>query len=614
MFGHQKKEKFDFLVIIPLKEEFRTFKELIHIKDTRIYNGESYFILEFPKSNYTGIAVICHGSGITRATNITNKALSFFDVRMVINIGIAGGLNEDIKLGDIIVAKYIIEYQANSKVTPIPESDETYQTDSSPEYFKINHVLEQLINNFEFTEEKLFKQMQNVLSEAFKELEIDNNNLNKIVNNRPMYYTGKIASGNTVIAAKPFIDKIKKIDRKIDIVEMEAAGIMHATSERPNPIPTIIIRGISDFADERKKALDNTKEGIFRKYAMHNATQFILFLIWAESFKKSFESITFFTVPYELKLNETQRKIRTVLSQDPYKLKNLDTIYIGARQVILNESNPERFYQCAYSLKNLIVNLINEIEIGEDTENNILEKMKIFVEQVDEIQGPPVDNFVKQWYDIFSYFEKISNRSIELNPKIFSDNLSRLELVISSLSIPIYDIMPELERLMDIQNPSDEDMENVKSIIGTHALYRYFFRNLTNPNWLPLLEKNSYYDEPPEEGEYSIEPIYLFKIVNQKPSDVARIIKKLAYTKHKGVQVTFLNTILRLPMNEVKNLKEEIKSWMNIPFSENFALFAKVQDLINKLFEEDEIELATEISELILSLGRYNTAQNTSGG
>lgn len=613
MLGRQKKEKFDFLVIIPLKEEFRIFRELIIIKGTRNYNGDSYFILEFPKSNYTGIAVICHGSGTTRATNITNTALSFFDVRMVINIGISGGLNEKLKLGDIIAAKYVIEYQANSKVTPKPENDGIYQIDPSPEYFRINYVLEQIINNFEFTEEKLFKKMRKVLSGVLKELEIGVN-LNKIVSNKPMYYTGKIASGNTVIAAKSFIDLIKKIDRNIDIVEMEAAGIMHATSERPNPIPTIIIRGISDFADERKKALDTTKEGIYRKYAMNNATQFVLFLIRAESFQKAFKSITFFSVPYELKLNETQRKIRDVLSQDPYKLKNLDTIYIGARKVILDESNPERYYQCAYSLNDLILNLINEIEIGEDTENIILEKMRIFVEQVDEIQGPPVDNFVKQWYDLHTYFEKISNRSIELNSQIFSDNFSRLELVISPLIMPIYDIIPELERLMDIQDPSDEDMEKVKSIIGTHALYRYFFRNLINPNWLPLLEKNGYYDEPPEEGKYSIEPLYLLKIVNQKHSDVTRIIKRLAKTQHKGVQVTFLNTILRLPMNEVKNLKEEIKSWMNIPFSENFALFAKVQDLINKLFEEDEIEFATEISELILSLERYYTAQNNSGG
>ena len=38
MLGRQKKEKFDFLVIIPLKEEFRIFRELITIKGTRNYN------------------------------------------------------------------------------------------------------------------------------------------------------------------------------------------------------------------------------------------------------------------------------------------------------------------------------------------------------------------------------------------------------------------------------------------------------------------------------------------------------------------------------------------------------------------------------------------------
>ena len=75
---------------------------------------------------------------------------------------------------------------------------------------------------------------------------------------------------------------------------MEAAGIASVTWELPNSIPTLIIRGITDLADEKKKEFDKTKDGVFRKYAMCNAVEFFLVLIHSNSFQKMHEQISFF--------------------------------------------------------------------------------------------------------------------------------------------------------------------------------------------------------------------------------------------------------------------------------------------------------------------------------
>ena len=93
---------------------------------------------------------------------------------------------------------------------------------------------------------------------------------------------------------------------------------------------------------------------------------------------------------------------------------------------------------------------------------------------------------------------------------------------------------------------------------------------------------------------------------------MVRIIKRLANTKHKFVIVNFLRAISKLPIEEIKNLKEEIKNWMNIPFSENYALFDVVQKIINRLVEINESDLAFELYESIIDLERYISVKNNS--
>jgi hypothetical protein len=67
-------------------------------------------------------------------------------------------------------------------------------------------------------------------------------------------------------------------DRKYVAVEMEAAGIMAAAADRKTS--TLVIRGISDLADESKPADDKRgAEGAVRRYAMGNAVEFLWMLM-----------------------------------------------------------------------------------------------------------------------------------------------------------------------------------------------------------------------------------------------------------------------------------------------------------------------------------------------
>lgn len=57
---------------------------------------------------------------------------------------------------------------------------------------------------------------------------------------------------------------------------MESGGLLLAAHERMEPQRMLMLRCISDLADERKKDLDQGMKGALRRYAMRNALR----LLW----------------------------------------------------------------------------------------------------------------------------------------------------------------------------------------------------------------------------------------------------------------------------------------------------------------------------------------------
>jgi nucleoside phosphorylase len=108
----------------------------------------------------------------------------------------------------------------------------------------------------------------------------------KIVRLDPSIITGRVASGSTVGAADLFVKWLKTVrDRKYIAIEMESAGVLTAAHSRD--VQTLIIRGISDFSDSRKKLLDGIGGGALRRYAMNNAISLLWKYLDLEVLEKS---------------------------------------------------------------------------------------------------------------------------------------------------------------------------------------------------------------------------------------------------------------------------------------------------------------------------------------
>lgn len=181
------------------------------------------------------VVVVVSGIGKVNAAICTQILVDIFDVNMVMNVGVAGGVKETINPGDIVIASSLVHHDMDCSVF----GD------------KIGQVPRMSVYDFK-CDEKLVKTAQNI---ALKD------SSHKSV-------VGIIATGDQFIADNK---KVKWLEETFDAsaVEMEGASIAHVAYQ--NNIPFIVIRSISDNANTGA-SIDFEK---FVPYAVENSMIFI---------------------------------------------------------------------------------------------------------------------------------------------------------------------------------------------------------------------------------------------------------------------------------------------------------------------------------------------------
>ena len=106
----------------------------------------------------------------------------------------------------------------------------------------------------------------------------------------PKLHIGPIASGPVVVTSKEFISWVKTQNRQFLALEMEGGGALAAVYSVAEPSHTMMLRGISDFGDDRKRKFDNLGGGGIRQYAMRNVIGLLWNLMAIETFPYSKES------------------------------------------------------------------------------------------------------------------------------------------------------------------------------------------------------------------------------------------------------------------------------------------------------------------------------------
>lgn len=178
------------------------------------------------------VIVAMSGVGKVNAAICTQKMIDIFKPDYIINSGVAGGLCEFIKKCDIVISESLIYHDFNP--------------------------LEILLNYAPFT--TAFKADKLLISYAEKSTkELCENSEIKF-----SAHTGTIVSGDCFVSSS---EKANELNAKFGALctEMEGAAIAHTCTV--NNVPFLVLRSISDFADNDAESSFESFETVAAKHA-----------------------------------------------------------------------------------------------------------------------------------------------------------------------------------------------------------------------------------------------------------------------------------------------------------------------------------------------------------
>lgn len=272
-----RRHHFDIGLVVPLREEFSYVIETAPTLGTIAHGGTYFYRLDF--GAISTLACIAGQMGPIPALQAATRLLEFSDVRLLVLLGIAGALDGDVSVGDVVVASEVNEFQANSKA--ISNGDE-YQIRYSGRHWPLAYPIREAIEHFEFAGGDNFRRWRAGAEHDYASLTVPNKA--QFCPPRPRVHVGPLASGSIVAASQAFIEELKRINRRFVAIDMEAAGVAPAAAERIHPVAWMAVRGISDRANEEKSALDVQGKGAWRRYCVHNATSFLKNLLAWQGF------------------------------------------------------------------------------------------------------------------------------------------------------------------------------------------------------------------------------------------------------------------------------------------------------------------------------------------
>jgi len=181
------------------------------------------------------IVIVRSGIGKVNAAICTQILIDDFMVDKIINVGIAGGVGEKVSPGDVVIASDLVQHDM----------------DTSAFGDRIGQIPRLEIFDF-----KCDKSLIDMATSSCKNMEGNN------------WFLGRIVTGDQFIAD---LEKIKWISKEFDAMACEMEGGSIAQVCYLNDIPFVVIRSISDNA-ENNAHMDYEK---FKFVAVSNSTKIL---------------------------------------------------------------------------------------------------------------------------------------------------------------------------------------------------------------------------------------------------------------------------------------------------------------------------------------------------
>lgn len=222
-------------IIGALDEEIALLKGSMNIEKEVVVYGSTYYhgILEGQK-----VVVVCCSVGKINAALCASVMAREMGADVIINVGIAGGMDRRLKVLDIVISSEAIHHDCDPIIEKFYPFALSYKAD------------ERLVKLASLACEKLEK--------------------------KPAYYVGRVATGDVFVEGGAVKERIER-DFAPLCVEMEGAAIAQACFM--NEKPFLIIRTMSDNADDSASMTYDE----FKPFAADQSAKLIIEMLKASS-------------------------------------------------------------------------------------------------------------------------------------------------------------------------------------------------------------------------------------------------------------------------------------------------------------------------------------------
>lgn len=187
--------------------------------------------------------------GMVAAALLAAKLIGELRPRVLAMTGICAGVNAGLRMGDVILASPVWEWQSGKRVLSGEHSVFNVDPDQIAVSAEVVSRFEQLVADASAWA-AIYTGFKGQKPEAMLRAHV-----------------GPVATGSVVLADPETVEEIKVQHRKLLGVEMEIYGVYAAArfASRPKPL-TLALKSVSDFADSRK-------DDRFQQYAAHTSAQ-----------------------------------------------------------------------------------------------------------------------------------------------------------------------------------------------------------------------------------------------------------------------------------------------------------------------------------------------------
>ncbi|MEU6388307.1 hypothetical protein [Streptomyces sp. NPDC046939] len=219
------------VVLTALQVEYEAMRRhMTDVREVPLPQGTLLDLGRIPGLNWS-VALAETGPTNTRAALVAQHAIEQVDPDAVFFVGVAGGLKEDVRPGDVVVASKVYGHHGGR------ESADGFA--ARPEAWQPTHAMDQLVRSARRNTPWAFLPSGTTPAPL------------------PRVHFEPIASGDVLLAARDSetFRRIKRHYNDAVAVDMESFGVTRAAGMNP-ALRALCVRGISDNADPDKSAYD----------------------------------------------------------------------------------------------------------------------------------------------------------------------------------------------------------------------------------------------------------------------------------------------------------------------------------------------------------------------